>query len=201
MIKKYRENEIEKLANILEKDGVISIPTDTVYGVCARINSKKAHDKLMKVKNRKKAKIFPIMCANEIQIDKIAVVDEKAKKLIEAFMPGPITIILNKKEDLPKYINNGEKTIAIRMATSKTLENLLIKIDTPIFLSSANQSGKEIATNLEEIEKSCPMIDAILEGKVFWGKASTIIDCTKEEIKILREGPILEEEIRKVLKM
>ena len=62
MIKRYKQTEIEKLAEILKKDGVISVPTDTVYGVCARISSKTAHDNLVKAKNRPITKPFPIMC-------------------------------------------------------------------------------------------------------------------------------------------
>ena len=89
MIRRYNQNEVDKLAEILKHDGVISVPTDTVYGVCAIINSVKAHDRLMEVKNRPTNKSFPIMCADEKQIKSIAIVDEKAEKLIHAFMPGP----------------------------------------------------------------------------------------------------------------
>ena len=76
MMKRYKQTEIEELAEILKNDGVISVPTDTVYGVCARINSKKAHDNLVKTKNRPITKPFPIMCSDEEQIKSIAVVDE-----------------------------------------------------------------------------------------------------------------------------
>ena len=125
MIKRYKENEIKELANILKNDGVISVPTDTVYGVCARISSIEAYNKLMQVKERPTEKLFPIMCADEEQIKSIAIVDEKAEKLIRAFMPGPITLVLMKKSGMPDYINNGKKTIAIRMATSKAIGNLI----------------------------------------------------------------------------
>ena len=63
MIRRYKENEIDKLASILKNNGVISVPTDTVYGICARINSEKAHNILMDLKERPKNKAFPIMCA------------------------------------------------------------------------------------------------------------------------------------------
>ena len=74
MIKRYKQTEIEKLAEILKNDGVISVPTDTVFGVCARMNSKIAHDNLIKVKNRPISKSFPIMCADIEQIKNIAIV-------------------------------------------------------------------------------------------------------------------------------
>ena len=198
-MKRYKENEIDELVRILKNDGVISVPTDTVYGVCACMNSEKAHDKLVIVKNRPKNKLFPIMCADEEQIKSIAIVDDKAEKIIKAFMPGPITLILKKNYNLPDYINNGNDTIAVRMATSKILEDLIRKVGSPLFMSSANQSGEKTCTSLDEIEKACPLLDGMLEGSVTFGKGSTILDCSSGDIKILRQGPILKEQIDKVL--
>ena len=198
-MKRYKQSEIDELAEILKRDGVISVPTDTVYGVCARMNSVKAHDKLVIVKKRPETKLFPVMCADEEQIKSIAIVDEKAEKLIRAFMPGPITLILKKNPQIPDYVSNGGTTIAVRMATSKALEDLIRKINSPIFMSSANQSGEPTCTNLDEIEKACPLLDGMMEGSVSFGQASTIIDCTSEEIKILRSGPISMEQIKEVI--
>lgn len=200
MIKRYKQNEIDELADILKKDGVISVPTDTVYGVCARINSIKAHDKLVEVKKRPNTKLFPIMCADEEQIKKIAVVDKNAEKLIRAFMPGPITLVLQKSNEILDFVNEGKTTIAVRMATSKNLEELIRKVGSPIFMSSANRSGEPTCKSLDEIERLCPNLDGIMEGKVFFNKESTIVDCTLEEIKILRPGPISLEQIVLALK-
>ena len=199
MIKRYKQTEIEKLAEILKNDGVISVPTDTVYGVCARINSKKAHDNLVKTKNRPITKPFPVMCSDEKQIKSIAIVDEKAEKLIKGFMPGPITLILEKRSEVPEYVNNGKETIAVRMATSKSVKELITKTGCPIFISSANQSGEPTCTNLDEIENECPNLDGMMEGTVKFGKGSTIVDCVSKELKILREGPITIEQIRKII--
>ena len=198
-IKKYKSDEIQELAKILKNDGVICVPTDTVYGLCASMNSIIGHEKLMKIKNRPENKLFPIMCADKKQIEKIAIVDEIAEKLIQAFMPGPITLILKKKNENTKHGNNDAKTIAVRMATSKALKDLILKVGCPIFMSSANQSGEQTCSTIEEIEKTFPSLDGILEGIVSFGKASTIVDCTSKEIKILRLGPITLEEINNIL--
>lgn len=201
MIRRYNENEIEQLADILKDDGVISVPTDTVYGICARINSKKAHDKLIAVKNRPITKSFPIMCADEQQIKSIAVVNARADKLIHAFMPGPITLVLNRNNTLLEYVTNGKDTIAVRMATSKVLEELIRKTESPLFMTSANKSEEPECTNLDDIEKACPLLDGMLDGNVVFGEASTIVDCSSEELKILRIGPISIEQIIKVINM
>lgn len=199
MIKRYKINQVDEMAQILKNDGVISIPTDTVFGICASINSKIAYSKLIKVKRRPLNKAFPVMCSNIEQIKSIAIVDEIAEKLIKTFMPGPITLVLKKSSTLPEYVTNGKDTIAVRIASSKTIEELITKIGSPLFMTSANQSGQPECSNLDEIEKACPSLDGMMEGEVFYSMGSTIVDCTSKEIKILREGPISFEEINHLI--
>ena len=88
------------MAEILRNDGVLSVPTDTVYGVCARMDTVEAQENLRRVKNRPATKAFPIMCADEAQIASICHITSRDHLLIEAFMPGPVTLILKKKEDI-----------------------------------------------------------------------------------------------------
>ncbi len=196
MAKIYNENEIDELVYILKNDGVISVPTDTVYGLCGKIGSKKAHEKLLEIKERAINKAFPIMCADERQVREIGIVDENVEKLISEFMPGPITLILERNENLDDYITNGKNTIAVRIATTKALVELIRKVGTPIFMTSANKSGEPECKNIAEIEKLSPLLDGILYGEYSFGEASTIVDCSFGEIKIIRKGPISEKEIR-----
>lgn len=201
MIKKYREDEIDKLAEILMNDGVIAIPTDTVYGLCVRMNSEKARQKLMHIKNRPSSKSLPVMCADINQIKSIARVDEREEKIMQAFMPGPITLILVKGSNLPEYVNEGSIEIGVRMATSKVLEELIRKIGGPICVSSANKSGESTCTTIDEILMTFPDLDGILEGEVIYGESSTIVNCiSKEKLTIQRKGPISLEQIEDVLK-
>ena len=202
-MKRYKQSEIEEVANVLKNDGVISVPTDTVYGICARINSSKAYEKLVSVKNRPSTKSFPVMCSDIEQIKSIAIVDEAALKLIKAFMPGPITLVLNKRPDVLSYINNAgareTDELAIRMAPTPFLKELIKEVGSPLFLSSANKSGKDVCKSLDEIEIECPTLDGMVEGNVSFGEASTIVDLTGDDIKIQRQGPISEDEIIKVV--
>jgi len=198
-MKRYSQSEIAAMAEILKNDGVLSVPTDTVYGVCARMDSEKAQENLRDVKHRPLTKAFPVMCADEDQIKEIAYVDDRAERLIRAFMPGPVTFILKKKEEVPAYVNGGMETLAIRMATSDALKELIKAAGAPVFMTSANQSGEPVCTSLDEIEKSCPTLDGMMEGNVSFGEASTIIDCTGSELKILRQGPVTIEQIEMVL--
>ncbi len=199
-MKVFDKTQINKLAEILKNDGVIAVPTDTVYGLCARMNSRKAREHLIEIKHRPENKAFPIMCNNIEQIKSIAKVDERIEKIINSFMPGPITLVLLKCEKTPNYINEGSNEIGIRMATSKPLEELIEKVGSPIFMTSANLSGEPVCKSIEEIKEKFHNIDGILEGKVSYGQASTIVDCTSREIKIIREGPISLEEILGIIK-
>lgn len=199
MINRYSENDIDKIVEKLNKNGIISIPTDTVYGLCGKIDSKEVFDKLIKLKKRPNSKPFSIMCADIDQINEVALVDEKAKRIIQNFMPGPITIILNKQENIPFYIGNSNNTVAIRMATSNCLKETIKKLECPVFMTSANISGNRTCKSIEEIENLGLNLDAIVEGKVLYNRASTIVDCTKEEIEIIREGPISKNDLRKCL--
>lgn len=202
-MKRYKQSEIEEVVTVLKNDGVISVPTDTVYGICARINSSKAYRNLVKVKHRPATKSFPVLCKDLEQIESIAIVDDNALKLIKAFMPGPITLVLNKRPDAFSYINNAgtreTDELAIRMIPSKFLNELIEKVGSPLFLTSANKSGMDVCRSLDEIEEECPTLDGMVIGDVSFGKASTIVDLTGNDIKIQRQGPISEDEIIKVV--
>ena len=82
---------------------------------------------------------------------------------------------------------------------SETIKKLILELGSPIFMTSANQSGEPTCTSLDEIEKMCPKLDGMLEGNVIFSKGSTIIDCSADEIKILREGPITIEQINEIV--
>ena len=138
------------------------------------------------------------------QIESIATLDERACKLIKAFMPGPLTLVLRKRPDAFTYINNAgareTDEIAVRMISSIFLNELIEKVGSPLFLTSANKSGMDVCRSLDEIEKECPTLDGMVMGDVSFGEASTIVDLTHDDIKIQRQGPISEEEIMDVLK-
>ena len=202
-MKKYSQDDIDTVIKILKDDGVVSVPTDTVYGICARANSLRAFHKLVEIKNRPTNKNFPIMCSDLEQIKSIGIVDKRVEKLINAFMPGPITLVLRKKNDTFLTINNGGERetneIAVRMATSSFLKEIIIGVGCPLFMTSANKSGMEVCKNLDDIEKMCPTLDGMVEGDVSFGKASTIVDCTDDNIVIQRPGLISEEQVMEVL--
>ena len=198
-MKRYDASQIDELADILRKGGAVSVPTDTVYGICARMDSEEAQEHLRDIKHRPQTKAFPLMCADAEGIRSVAETDERSEILIRTFMPGPVTLILKKREEIPAFVNGGGDTLAIRMAPDEVIAELIRKTGCPLYMTSANQSGEKTCETTDEIEAACPGLDGILEGETKFGEASTIIDCTREELKILRQGPVTMEDIEKAL--
>jgi len=199
-MKIFNNNDVSEMVNILKNDGILCVPTDTVYGLCVRINSEEAFNKLVSFKNRPANKSFPVMCSDIEQIKKVAVVDEVGEKLINSFMPGPITIVLKKRDD---YSVNNRGTmdirdVGIRMATSPVLKKVIDELGMPIFMTSANLSGEPVCTSMEEIKEVFPNLDGILEGRVSYGLSSTIVSLV-DDVRIIREGPISSDEIMRVV--
>ena len=159
-----------------------------------------ALENLKLAKGRPETKPIPTMVASLEQIRKIALVDDRALKVIKSFMPGAITIILPKKDEVSDYITNGKKTIAIRMPNDEFILELIDKCGKPLLVSSANLSGGDNSfTTNDVLAQLDGRIDGIVEGTAGGKLASTIVDLTGDNIIILREGPISYEEIVKTL--
>lgn len=167
--------------DVLKKDGIIAYPTDTVYGLAIRYNSNKALENLINRKKRPKEKSFPIMVSNLKMLKKVAIVDERSEEIINRLMPGALTVVLNKKDETG--------TIAIRMAHEETLKKIIEELNEPIYLTSANLSNYPTCNSPDEIVMY-NLADVIVSGETKEGIASTIVDLTSEDIKILRQGPI-----------
>lgn len=199
-MKIYNKSEIDTIALELKNGKVIAFPTDTVYGVSVIYDDLAALENLKRAKGRPETKPIPTMVASLEQIRKIAVVDDRALKVIKSFMPGAITIILPKKDELSDYITNGKKTIAIRMPNDDFILKLIDKCDRPLLVSSANLSGGDNSfTTNDVLAQLDGRIDGVVEGTAGGKLASTIVDLTDDNITILREGPISYEEIVKTL--
>ena len=157
-MKKYRSDEIDKLILILNNDGVISVPTDTVYGLCCKVNSEISYERLVNLKNRPSNKSFPIMCSNINQIRNIASVGDREEKLINNFMPGAVTLVLKKHVNVNNAGFRDTDEVAIRMAPSDVLYKIINEVG-PVFMTSANKSGEDVCKNIEQIEKVFPDLD------------------------------------------
>jgi L-threonylcarbamoyladenylate synthase len=187
-------------ASILKEDGVIAFPTETVFGLGVIFDNKASYDRLISVKRRPPEKPFTLMCACVDDIEKYAYVNEKAKKLIKAFMPGQFTIILKAKEGLPSWVVSKEGMVGIRVPDFKLINELISKVGKPLLVPSANKSGEPPLTKDADVIKVFDKeIDAIIKGESTSNVPSSIV-MVDDDIHIIRLGLISEEEIKGVLK-
>ena len=186
-----QENIIQKAAEIIKKGGVTVFPTDTVYGLLADARNEKAINKIFKIKKRLKTKPLGIFVKDLAMAKKHAFIDAKQEKFLKKNWPGKITAILKSKNNLPKGLAAGSRTIGIRISDCELIDSLFEKINFPLAQTSANISGKEATTKINEVleqftgEKTKP--DLIMDaGDLFKNKPSKIVDLTKEKPLTIR---------------
>ena len=197
-MKIYRKEDLNEVVKAFENHNIIAFPTDTVYGVGVKYGSLEDLNNLKNAKHRPEEKPIPMMISNVNQIEQVAQINDWTKKVIEKFMPGALTIVVNLKEGISREYTNGKDTIAIRMPDDEFVLSVIDQLDCPLFVSSANMSGEPTALTMEDAFNQLPHIDGIVEGECKQLKASTIVDCTTSSFKILRPGPITEEMLKNV---
>lgn len=197
MLRVTKEN-YEELVKIARNGGVIAFPTETVYGFGVIYNNKKSYDRLIEIKKRPPEKPFTMMLSNKEDMCKYAYVDERAKAIIDRFVPGEITLILKAKEDLPSYVVSKEGMVGIRVPNDKFVLEMIDKIGVPLLVPSANRSGEKPLNKGEEVASMFENeIDAVVMGEATSLVPSTIVLIDKN-VTIIREGR-LANEIREVI--
>ncbi len=188
---------IEKLLN----GDVVIFPTDTVFGIGCIATNTKSIEKIYKLKGREKTKSLLLNVANITTIKKYAKVSLRDKMLIQKFMPGALSLILNVKDNtlLSHYVIKNSK-IGIRIPNNKILLKILKKIKVPLISTSCNLSGNPACTTATEAEKIFGKKIIILDtNENLSGQSSTIIDTTSKEISYIREGIIKFNDIKKII--
>ena len=177
---------------------VIIFPTDTVYGIGTCIFDLEGIERIYKIKNRPKDKPLACLCSSIEQIESIAILNDKARKLINKFLPGALTLILEAKEEVKNKI--GYKTIGVRIPNSKIALNILEK-NGPMLTTSVNDSGEKPMNEYDEIfKKYAKLVDKIYDNDAkILEIPSTVLLMTGDELKVLREGIITIDEINKAL--
>ncbi len=200
MTKIVKQQDIEQICEVIQNGGIVAFPTETVYGLGIRFNDQEALEHLMEAKNRDYSKAITLMVAHPQDILQYAYVSDKAQKIIKQFMPGMITLIFKKKESVDDMMTNGKTTIGIRIPDSEFVLSLLKKVG-PMLVTSANLSHHQNTTSTKEVLQQLDgRIDMIVDGKTSDNIASTVVDVSQDEIKILRAGKITKEQIEEAIK-
>lgn len=200
MTKVVLENQMNEICDVIQKGGIVAFPTETVYGVGIHFNDEEALERLMEAKNRDYSKAITLMVADKADISQYAYISPQAQKMIDQFMPGMITLIFNKKESVRDSMTNGKSTIGIRIPDSEFVLSLLKKVG-PMLVTSANLSQHSNTTSTQEVLNQLDgRIDLVVDGKTSDNIASTVVDVSQDEIKILRAGKITKEQIEEAIK-
>jgi len=195
---KCNTEEVKKASTIISQGGIAIFPTDTVYGIGCNPYDKEAVKKIYKIKSRDISKPFPILAYSKNIAKKIASFDKLSEKYAERFWPGPLTLILESKDQKLKNSLNVIKKIAVRVPDHECTLELLKECE---FLvgTSANVSGHSSFRNPDECFRNMKNYDVFIDGGIIVSKGeSTIIEIENEKVKIIREGSLSEQEILEV---
>lgn len=191
----------EEAAEFILRGGIVVFPTETVYGIGASALNWEACRKIYEIKNRPKDNPLIVHFSDISSIERVAHLPNQGRLLLERFAPGPLTLVLKKKEE--SIFTSGYSTIAVRIPSGEGLREILIYCNQPIAAPSANPSGKpSITRNQDAIDTFQGLVDCILIGHSFRnpiGLESTVVDVTTSTPKILRPGAIDIEELEEVL--
>ncbi len=179
------KEKIKKAAKILKSGGVIAFPTETVFGIGAALDQPQAIRRIFKMKKRPKNKPLQVLVATLGQAQKLGKFNKKSLGFANKNWPGPFTLLVYKTRKVPKLVTGGSSKVGIRIPNHKTALELIKKCG-PIVATSANRSGEKPALTTKEVKKKLPEVDFILSGRTRTGKASKVIDTTKE-MQILRD--------------
>ena len=184
----------------LNNHQVIAFPTETVFGLGVFYDDKEAYNLLNKIKRRREDKPYTMMLSKVEDIFKYADVDGKYLKLIKRYMPGPLTILVRSKDNVPPYVTHNTRVLGVRIPENAEALELLEYIKKPLLVPSANRADEKPALNDEEVKAIFQdEIKVVVPGKTCQGQPSTIIDLTGNEIKLIRKGPISLEELNLAL--
>lgn len=196
LVKLFNENpnlrEVLKIVDVLRKGGLIIYPTDTVYGLGCDITNAKAVEKVARIKGVKVEKNnFSFICSDLSHLsDYTKPISSSVFKLMKKNLPGAFTFILDANNNLPKYFK-GKKTVGIRVPDNNIIHEIVKELGNPILSTSVHDDDEilEYTTDPELIyEKYQDKVNIIIDGGYGELVPSTIIDCTKDEIEIVREG-------------
>lgn len=198
--KKYNKSDLMEAAQYIKNGKLVLFPTETVYGIGANGLDDNSVKKIFVAKKREQDNPLILHISNMNMLDKIADnLTDLERKIINAFFPGPLTIILKRKSNVPNSVSAGLDTVGVRMPSNVIARDLIELADTPIAAPSANISGRPSGTNIQDIFNELnDKVDYILDGgDTQIGLESTVIRIINNKIHILRPGKITYDDLKK----
>jgi len=195
------DGSFEEILSFLRAGGVIAFPTDTAYGLGADPFSEPGLRRIFEIKGRPEAKPILLLVNSIAMAHSVATVSERALAVAARFWPGPLTMIVPARPNVPSLVTAGTGTVGIRWAKAAFATRLLSGLDRPITATSANRSGMASAVTAEEVRAQLEdRLEMLIDGGPLPERGgSTLLDLTQTPPKILREGPISAAELYETL--
>src|SRR4030042_221918 len=196
VIRTTNKNAISYALKVLQSEGLVIMPTETMYGAMVDATNKLAVNKLIKYKNRPFGKPFSVAVKDINMAEKFVHLNETAKSLYEKYLPGPLTIISKSKGKVVKEVESENGNLGIRIPDYKLVLDIIKKFGKPITATSANASYKKRPYKISDIldnlsQKQKDLIDLIIDaGELPHNEPSTVIDTTYDDPVVLRQGGI-----------
>ncbi len=197
LLRIYEENpnekQIQQIVECLKNGGIIIYPTDTVYGIGCDIFQHKAVERIAQLKGIKAEKAnFSFICYDLSHIsDFTKQISNPVYKLMKKLLPGPFTFILNSSSKVPKLFESKKKTVGIRVPDNMISRLIVNELGNPIMSTSVKGDDLDIETTTDpELihERYKDMVDIVIDGGIGGIEPSTILDCTKDDYEIVRQG-------------
>ncbi len=193
---------MERAAAVIRSGGLVAFPTETVYGLGADAMNARAVEKVFEAKGRPADNPLIVHVASREMVDRVASeVSERAERLMKEYWPGPLTLVLKRRPEVPARVSAGLATVAVRMPRNEIALELIRQSDTPIAAPSANRSGRPSPTQAAHVLSDLDgRIDMILDGgETNIGIESTVLDMTTDVPVILRPGWVTREMLQETI--
>ena len=192
--------DVTLAASVLRDGGVIGLPTETVYGLAARVDHETAIARVFAIKQRPLSHPLIVHAYGVEQCDEWGVLSPIAQVLAQAFWPGPLTILVYRTSQISDQITGGRDTVALRVPEHALARQLIQELGVPVVAPSANRFGRVSPTTAQHVLRDLGHdVDLILDGGACTiGVESTIIDCTSDTPQLLRPGALTTTQITRV---
>ena len=181
--------KIRQVAEQLDGGGVISYPTDTVYGFGCDLTNRKAIDRIYRLKNMSPKQLLSFVCPDLSEIARYAHVGDVAYRILRRILPGPYTVILEATREVPKKLLQRRKTVGIRVPDCPIALDLVRELGRPIISSSViNGDGSLMEDAVDIRDRYGKQLDAVIDGGFIHPQPSTVLSLVDDEIEIIREG-------------
>ncbi len=182
------EEEIKRAIKAIISGEVIAYPTETVYGLGADAFSDDAVRRVYEIKRRVLSAPISLAVSSFEMLEGVASIGDK-EEIIRELLPGPVTVLLRRKKNVPDIITAGGELVGIRFPENEIARRIIDGVGVPITSTSANISGEEPPTNVGDIKRDIKeKVSIVVRGECKYGEPSTVVDISSDEIKIRRKG-------------